>query len=327
MHRITASIIFFALALVNSGADLHAQSAPDKITLGTITLSLNNLPIYVAQDKGFFTKESIFVEAVVLNASTLAIPVLIAGSTQLSASSAMTTIRAVEKGAALKIVGGLTNAPVYDLYAGPKYKSFKDLKGASIGVSGLITSDTVIMKEMLKANGLEYPRDYSMRAMGSMPDRFLAIQTGNIAAGILSPPYTFGADDVGLVNLGATAKYTPNFVQTVFNVRADWAQDKKPLLVRFLRAILRADHWIHTQKEDTVRIILKRFKYNEKHSEASWRYYINNNAIPKDGEINAKGMDKVLQLLQEDGTLAQPLPKPEKYVDMSYLAEARRTLP
>jgi NitT/TauT family transport system substrate-binding protein len=326
MRKIVGCNLILLLVFFVSLGTLRGQSTADKITLGTITLSLNNLPIYVAQDKGFFTKENIFVEAVVLNASTLAIPVLIAGSTQLSASSAMTTIRAVEKGAALKIVGGLTNAPVYDLYAGAKYKTFKDLKGATIGVSGLITSDTVIMKEMLKANGLEYPRDYALRVMGSMPDRFLAMQTGNIAAGILSPPYTFGADDAGLVNLGATAKYTPNFVQTVFNVRTDWAQEKKPLLIRFLRAILRADQWIHTQKEDTVRIIVKRFKYNEKYSEASWRYYINTNAIPKDGEINAKGMDKVLQLLQEDGTLTQPLPKPEKYVDMSYLAEARRTL-
>ena len=59
-----------------------------------------------------------------------------------------------------------------------------------------------------------------------------------------------------MTNLGATAKYTPNFVQTVFNVRTDFAQDKKPLLIRFLRAILRADQWIHNQKEDTVRIIV-----------------------------------------------------------------------
>jgi ABC-type nitrate/sulfonate/bicarbonate transport system substrate-binding protein len=318
------AMVLFLTALVSPGS---AQTNPDKITLGTITLSLNNLPIYVAQEKGFFAKENIFVEAVVLNASTLAIPVLIAGSTQLSASSAMTTIRAIEKGAALKIVGGLTNAPVYDLYAGAKYKNLKDLKGASIGVSGLITSDTVIMKEMLKANGLEYPRDYSMRAMGSMPDRLIAIQTGQIAAGILSPPYTFGADDAGLVNLGSTAKYTPNFVQTVFNVRADWAHEKRAVLIRFLRAILRGDHWIHTQKEDTIRIIMKRLKYNEKYSEASWRYYINNNAIPKDGEINPKGMEKVLQLLIEDGTLTTtPPPKSDKYVDMSYLAEARRTM-
>ncbi|HEX9143000.1 MAG TPA: ABC transporter substrate-binding protein [Candidatus Binatia bacterium] len=326
MARLKILALTIWLATAGMCEPAHAQTAPDKITLSTISISMNYLPIYVAQERGFFTKENIFLEVVVLNASTLAIPVLIAGSTQVSASSAMTTIRAVEKGAALKIVGGLTNAPVYDLYANPKYKSLKDLKGATIGVSGLITSDTVLMKEMLKANGLEYPRDYGLRAMGIMPDRLLAMQTGSIAAGILSPPYTFGADDMGLVNLGSTTKYTPNFVQTVFNIRADFAQDKKPLLIRFLRAILHGDQWIHNQKEDTVRIIVKRLKFSEKHSEASWRYYINANAIPKDGEINPKGMDKVMQLLVEDGTLVQPLPKTDKYVDMSYIAEARRTL-
>jgi ABC-type nitrate/sulfonate/bicarbonate transport system substrate-binding protein len=326
MARLKILALTIWLATAGMCEPAHAQTAPDKITLSTISISMNYLPIYVAQERGFFTKENIFLEVVVLNASTLAIPVLIAGSTQVSASSAMTTIRAVEKGAALKIVGGLTNAPVYDLYANPKYKSLKDLKGAIIGVSGLITSDTVLMKEMLKANGLEYPRDYGLRAMGIMPDRLLAMQTGSIAAGILSPPYTFGADDMGLVNLGSTTKYTPNFVQTVFNIRADFAQDKKPLLIRFLRAILHGDQWIHNQKEDTVRIIVKRLKFSEKHSEASWRYYINANAIPKDGEINPKGMDKVMQLLVEDGTLVQPLPKTDKYVDMSYIAEARRTL-
>jgi len=50
----------------------------------------------------------------------------------------MTTIRAVKKGANLKIVGGLINAPVYDLYAPAKYKSTKDLKGTTIGVTKYI---------------------------------------------------------------------------------------------------------------------------------------------------------------------------------------------
>ena len=142
MQKAVFLLLVTILAIGASLRPLPAQSTPDKITLGTITLSLNNLPIYVAQDKGFFSKENLFVEAVVLNASTRAIPALIGGSTQISASSAMTTIRAVEKGANLKIVGGLINAPVYDLYSPPKYKTIKDLKGATIGVTGLITSDT-----------------------------------------------------------------------------------------------------------------------------------------------------------------------------------------
>jgi hypothetical protein len=89
---------------------------------------------------------------------------------------------------------------------------------------------------------------------------------------------------------------------------------------------LRSEQWIHTQKEDTVRIIAKRFKFNDKYSEAAWRYFVATNTIPKDGDINAKGMDRVLQLLVEDGTLKPPLPRQDKYIDTSYLDEARRTL-
>src|SRR5512142_2662768 len=107
MRALVTSTFAVVLALAVWAPPSPAQSNPDKVTVGTITLSLNNLPIYVAQDKGFFAKENLFVEAVVLGASTRAIPALIGGSTQISASSAMTTIRAIEKGASLRIVGGL----------------------------------------------------------------------------------------------------------------------------------------------------------------------------------------------------------------------------
>ncbi|OGQ75663.1 MAG: hypothetical protein A3G40_11335 [Deltaproteobacteria bacterium RIFCSPLOWO2_12_FULL_57_22] len=318
---------FVAVLLLSSVASGPANTlAEDKVTVGIITLTLNNLPIFVAEDKRFFREENLFVEAVVLNASTRAIPALVGGSIHLSASSAMTTIRAIEKGAALKIVGGLVNGPTYDLMALPKYKSIKDLKGTTIGVTGLITSDTIVMKEMLKANGLEYPRDYGMLAMGGGADRWIALQTGNIAATILNPPYTFAAEEARFNNLGSTVKYLPDFTQTVLNVRTGWASEKKPVLVRFMKSILRAERWIYSQKEDTARIIAKKLKFSEKHSEGSWRYFTENNIVPREGEVNLKGMDKVIQLLVEDGTLKPPLPRHDKYIDESYLEEARRLL-
>ena len=324
----TCVFIFLSVAavLLANLQPLAAQSEKEKVTLGTITLSLNNLPIYVAQEKGYFAEENLFVEAVVLNASTRAIPALVGESIHISASSAMTTIRAIEKGAALKIVGGLVNGPTYDLMALPKYKSMKDLKGATIGVTGLITSDTIAMKEMLKANGLEYPRDYAMLQMGGGADRWIALQTGNIAATILNPPYTFAAEEARFNNLGATVKYLPDFTQTVVNVRAAWAHEKRAVLVRFMRALVKAERWIYSQKEDTARIIAKKLKFSDKHSEGSWRYFTENGIVPKDGGVNLKGMDKVMQLLVEDGTLTPPLPRPDKYLDNSYLDEARRAL-
>ncbi|TAJ96818.1 ABC transporter substrate-binding protein [bacterium] len=323
MKRLLRSLAVLLLSLAVSGTP-NTVLAQDKVTVAIISLTLNNLPIYVAQEKGFFAKENLFVEVVLLGASTRSIPALIGNSVHISASSAMTTIRAIEKGAALKIVGGMVNGPIYDLISLPKYKSIKDLKGTAIGVTGLVTSDTILMKEMLKAHGLEYPRDYAMLPLGGTTERWVALQSGNISGGIFSPPYSFAAEEGGYNNLGATVKYVPNFTQTVFNVRTGWANEKRAVLVRFMKAILKADRWIYSEKEDTVRIIVKKLKFSDKHSEASWRYYIENNIIPKNGEVNLKGMEKVTQLLVEDGTLKPPLSRPDKYIDESFLEEAKR---
>jgi NitT/TauT family transport system substrate-binding protein len=318
------AIDFFIYSAVLLALSPAASFGVDRVVIGNVSRTVEQLPNYAATDKGFFTQEGIQGDVVLIGSTDTLIQALISGQINVAIVDPSAAINAVERGASLKIIGGTVPVAAYTLVTCPKYKSIKDLKGQTIGVTGLITSDTVLMKEMLKANGLEYPRDYAMLAIGGTPERWIAMQSGNVAAGILSPPFTFAADEAGFVNLGSTAKYTPNFPQTVFNVRTEWAQEKRPVLVRFLRAVVRASHWIHAQKEDTVRIIAKRFKFSEKHSEAAWRYFISNNAIPTDGEVNAKGMDKVMQLLVEDGTIHPPLPKTDKYMDMSYLDEARR---
>lgn len=97
------------------------------------------------------------------------------------------------------------------------------------------------------------------------------------------------------------------------------------MLLRFI-AILQTEHWIYSQKEDTARIIARKLKFSETHSEHSWRYFTENDIVPREGKVNLKGMDKVIQLLVEDGTLKPPLPRYDKYVDDSYLEEARRLL-
>lgn len=328
MKRFAVLFLYLFIFIAASGMPDTAlgQADKEKVTVATITFSLNNLPLYVAQEKGFFAKENLFVELVLLGASTRSIPALVGGSVHISASSAMTTIRAMEKGAALKIVGGLVNGPTYDLISLPKYKSIKDLKGTTIGVTGLVTSDTILLKEMLKAHGMEYPRDYGMLAIGGGFERWIALQSGNISSGILNPPYTFAAEDGGFNNLGATVKYVPDFTQTVLNVRTGWAGEKRATLVKFMKAVLRAESWIYGQREDTVRIIAKKLKFSDKHSDTSWRYFTENRIIPKDGEVNLKGIDKVTRLLVEDGTLKPPPPRSDKYIDESYLEEAKRLL-
>ena len=95
-------------------------------------------------------------------------------------------ISAVDKGQELEVIGGIINGATYRLVATKKFQSFKDLKGATIGVSSLTSGSTVLLRLMLEKNGLNYPRDYTLLSMGGTPERFAAIEAGRMDATLLA---------------------------------------------------------------------------------------------------------------------------------------------
>lgn len=46
--------------MVSAASNSVLAQEKEKITVATITLSLNNLPLYVAQEKGYFAKQNLF---------------------------------------------------------------------------------------------------------------------------------------------------------------------------------------------------------------------------------------------------------------------------
>jgi hypothetical protein len=68
-------------------------------------------------------------------------------------------------------------------------------------------------------------------------------------------------------------------------------------------------------------------KLDPKYIAKSWETYTQTQIWPRNGEVNLKGVQTVLNLIAEEGALKKPLPKPEDIVDSSYLEEARKALP
>jgi hypothetical protein len=46
------------------------------------------------------------------------------------------------------------------------------------------------------------------------------------------------------------------------------------------------------------------------------------NVLPKQGEINVKGLRQVIAFMGEAGLLKPPLPEPERFVELKYLQAA-----
>ena len=129
--------------------------ALDRVIIGNVSRTMEQLPNYAASDKGFFAQEVIQGDVVLIGSTDTLIQALIAGQINVAIVDPSAAINAVERGASLKIIGGTVPIAAYTLVGCPKYKSIKELKGTTIGVVSLVSGSTIFLREMLKANGLE----------------------------------------------------------------------------------------------------------------------------------------------------------------------------
>ena len=80
--------------------------AADRVIIGNVSRTVEQLPNYAATDKGFFAQEGIQGDVVLIGSTDTLIQALIAGQVQVAIVDPSAAINAVERGASLKIIGG-----------------------------------------------------------------------------------------------------------------------------------------------------------------------------------------------------------------------------
>ena len=228
----------------------------------------------------------------------------------------------------IKLIAGSFNGTTYSLIALPKYKKMEDLKGGSrLAMSGITSAAALMMKQMLKERGVLYPRDYSLLSIGGSTTQFTALQSGQIDGALLAQPLSIMAVEQGFSNLGDAYKLMPDYQLSAIGVREGWAQKNRSVVVRYLKALVSTYRWLHDNREEAIKILPGITKLDPKYIAKSWETYTQTQIWPRNGEVNLKGVQTVLNMIAEEGMIKKPLPKPEEIVDSSFLDEARKALP
>jgi hypothetical protein len=84
--------------------------------------------------------------------------------------------------------------------------------------------------------------------------------------------------------------------------------------------------WLHDNREEAIKLLTSITKLDKKYIPKSCETYTKTQIWPRTGEVNLKRVQTLARLMEEEGALTKPLPKPEDIVDSSYLEEARRGL-
>ena len=316
--RIAVALLIVAYLCVPA----TGQEKP-KIFLGASSKTLGYSPLWVATKKGFFDQQGLDVQLVLLRGVPMTVQALAAGSLHFGSGGPEPYIEASERGLDFVVTGGIINGIAQFLIAGKNYKTYEDLRGATFGTASLTGGTITALREALKLKGLEYPRDYKLLIIaGGSSANLAALQSGQIAATTVAVPLNYAAEESGLNIIGRLSEGIPHFQTNAFVVRRSWAEKNRPVMVRFMKAMVLTFRWMFENRDAAVEFLSKEMKLKPAHALKGWEFYTQNRFWPPDGDVTMEGMKNNIRIYADQTGAKGPLPDATKYVDQSYLREA-----
>ena len=133
------------------------------------------MPAFVADQAGYFTQEGLAVKLVFFQSGVQLMQSIISGDTHIGMGSAPELVTAVNAGAKVRGVWGISNLMPYALISRPHIRTINDLKGKKIAVSSRGSLSEFLATYALKNKGMDPSRDVTYISMGGVPTRFAAI--------------------------------------------------------------------------------------------------------------------------------------------------------
>src|SRR2546430_7988604 len=194
-----AALVFF------SSVRCSAQSNARAI-VHIPTKSLTSMPLFFGKDKGFFTREGVDVDLVLMSPPT-AIAALVAGELDFS-TTVGAGVSATMRGLPIKRILYIQQYVTFALMAAPEIKSVRDLIGKSVGAVALTDATAIAAREILKGNGID-PSAVTFFYTQSTESSRLALTSKKLAAAMLPPPFAEEAQVRGFNRLAEAKDYAP----------------------------------------------------------------------------------------------------------------------
>jgi ABC-type nitrate/sulfonate/bicarbonate transport system substrate-binding protein len=313
MSRIDRHVWTFGIVLVVALLlPLHPAIA-ENVKIGIPSLTVTMMPVAVAKEQGFFQKEGLDVEMVLMPAS-LNIKVLLSGDIQY-ATTITSGLVANVRGVNTRVVMCFVDRPLLDLVGNPEINSIADLKGKLVGISSRGGLHDVTMRRIFTQSGMD-PSQATFITVGEQGAMLAGVKSGRISAGLLNPPHNFLAYREGLKNLGFAGDFFRAPSTGIVTMRE--TLERSPEQVRRLtRALTRARVFARENKPATV-AILKRFVRLQDEDLVSKIYDYHRKAETPDGRIDSALAAETIRSVRQTEGITKEIPVNQVF-DFSYL--------
>lgn len=238
-------------------------SAQDKLRVAPSSPGLASWPVQLAVTEGFFAKEGLTAEIIVMRTNT-GIAALVTGAIDFTTAGG-SAMRAAVNGAPLKLILNITKKADLWIVAQKSIQRVEDLRGKMIGVGGNWGTQFYQVLEALKPSGVD--KDVQLVSTGDVANGFLTLQQGSMLAVALTPPYSILAKRMGYRDLVKTSDVIPVAPTTGLVTTKEKLEKEAPKIRRAIRAVFRAVEFARTRKSETVQFIMRQYKMDKDVSE------------------------------------------------------------
>ena len=236
------------------------KDEPATIRLALLPI-LDALPMYVAEEQGYFADENLTVEFIPVTSAAERDQLIQAGRADGMINEILSTLFYNVGEPQITIVG-------YARVATPEYPQFRILASADSGINSLedlvgqpigISEGTIIeysTDRLLEAEGLDAD-DISTIAVPRIPDRLALLNSGELAAANLPDPLASLAMQNGAKVIVDDSSH-PEYGHSVIAFRNEIIEENPDAIRRFLAAIERAVEDINNDKEQFSNFLVER---------------------------------------------------------------------
>ena len=272
------------------------------------------LPAEIARQRGFLREQNLDIK-LLLTRSEVDRAALVSGSVDYTLRAGSSFVSAA-RGLPVKIVLLGTMRPFWGLVVRPEVKSVSELKGKSMGVPGLLGSQQISAKFILKHFGLDPDKDVVYRVVDTGA-RIAAVLSGSIDSSMMDYGEAFRAKKAGLKML-INAADSHSLLAGGLGVNIKKLREQPDQVRRVLKAMAQALKYMQENPEGTQQVMMSWLKLDREMAADIYQMSINNytrNGMVEETMLNSL----VTSMLAEAGIKGVTV---SQLVDFSLLQQA-----
>lgn len=311
------SITVFALAAFLGSA--ASGAAQERLRLAWAGFSPTNSPIWTIQERKLLQKQGVEPEIIAINNSPTVLQALLAGEIDAASISVTTLVSSRLAGADTVMVLGVVPTFVDHIVSAASIAGVEQLKGKTGAVNRLGTTSDMGLRLALRRLGIDPERDTRIVPVGGNPERLAALSKGLVQFTIIAEPFVREAEKLGFRDLISIGSLKIPFWWNGILTRESTIKAKRPLIMKLVRAMTEALHFLKTDKEAAKAIFRKNLGIADPEGlEKAYRDY--SSVFPEVPYPHPEGVKTMLDDMAARNPKAATA-DPKTFVDMSFVRE------